>query len=126
MNVADWPKYIVKARKYLDYTQEDLAERLGVPLRLVKQWEDGEEKPSKSDHLAIQTLRREERQNRKKEQDETERIEKTEYYNISVSKPRVFFTSDEVRFLKELLSNAQGNTGSKAKEEMILEIWQKL
>src|ERR1700757_908175 len=55
-SVADWAKCIAALRKKMDYTQTELAERLGVTAMTVSRWERGLVEPTASGYIGLGNL----------------------------------------------------------------------
>ena len=47
---------IVDLREYLDFTQEELAERVGVTVETVKKWEKGQSQPNRQAAILMEIL----------------------------------------------------------------------
>jgi len=55
-SVADWAKCIAALRKKMDYTQTELADRLGVTAMTVSRWERGLVEPTASGYIGLGNL----------------------------------------------------------------------
>lgn len=125
MEKIDWGKRVVRLEKYLNVTKDELAEKLGVPVREVEEWEKGKV-PRIRDQYAMKALRKERKIEKADEQKNAKPEEKIIVKEIvkEVQKPR--FNKNETALLKEILSKELGAGKDRARDDLIKTIWQKL